>query len=169
MFCWKRRCLVTQEAEVWEVCKGISPVKHLCVFSSLWEVCFQSLQLVRSALGHEGGERREELIDISEWQLFVKKKKLLTGLSVDRHTLFWRWGLSKPNRTSHLNLIRGLCEPVCFCAYVCAWLGSKTSPWLCWAWWGNVIAYLCYRWPVPCSVPGMSGFGICVCSNRGQV
>lgn len=36
-------------------------------------MCFQSLQLVRSALGHEGGERREELIDISEWQLFVKK------------------------------------------------------------------------------------------------
>lgn len=52
-----------------------SPQSNIFVCSALWEVCFQSLQLVRSTLGHEGGERREELIDISEWQHFVKKKK----------------------------------------------------------------------------------------------
>ncbi|KAA0717848.1 S1 RNA-binding domain-containing protein 1 [Triplophysa tibetana] len=34
---------------------------------------YQSLQLVRCTLGHKGGERREELIDISDWQLLIKK------------------------------------------------------------------------------------------------
>ncbi len=47
---------------------------------------------------------------------FCKKKNLLTGLSVDRHTLFWRWGLSKPNRTSHLNLIPWF---VWACVFLC--------------------------------------------------
>lgn len=106
-----------------------SPQSNIFVCSALWEVCFQSLQLVRSTLGHEGGERREELIDISEWQHFVKKKKnLLTGLSVDRHTLFWCWGLSKPNRTSHLNLIqRFVWASMFLCVRVCmAWVGNLT-------------------------------------------
>lgn len=54
------------------------------------------------------------------------KKNLLTGLSVDRHTLFWRWGLSKPNRTSHLNLIPWFVwARVFLCVRVCmTWVGD---------------------------------------------
>lgn len=50
-----------------------SPQSNIFVCSALWEVCFQSLQLVRPTLGQKAGERREELIDISEWQHFIKK------------------------------------------------------------------------------------------------
>lgn len=119
MFCQKSRSLVTQEAEVWEVCKGISPVKHLCVFSSHWEVCFQSLQLVRSALGHEGRERREELIDISEWQLFIKKTPVNWAECGQTHFVLALGPIqAKQDLAPEFNPV--VCVSLCFCAYVCA-------------------------------------------------
>lgn len=135
MFCWKRRSLVTQKAKGWEVCKGIPQSNIFCVFISLWEVCFRSLQLVRFVLGHEGeGEESSALIDILEWQVFMKK--LLTGPSADRNTLFWHWGPSKPNRTLHLNLI----VPVRVCK-------CKSLSEACWRWsrvWRVCLQRMCF-------------------------
>lgn len=96
-------------------------------------MCFQSLQLVRCTLGHEGGERREELIDISEWQLLIKKAVNWAECGQTHFVLALGPVQAKQDLAPEFNLAVCIWDGVY--VFVCTWARE-----LC-----VIRVYLCYR------------------------